>query len=210
MKQIRRLCMLMLLSLVVAGCATTKGSISGGKYQSPLNNFTVALPNWTNLKIRDQNDDNSGSVAFHDDLGNLSAITYLRLPADSDATFKDHEKRYAAYRDYFNNVAVPAFSSRAAKGMRTVREELLDDGKNKVYFALIDLPEGSTLADSKKNQRFDAIKGLLIFDRNGFIYMVENEMSSVFGRVDPSTLTTQQLEALQETLKRLKDSMVFK
>jgi hypothetical protein len=94
--------------------------------------------------------------------------------------------------------------------MHTVREELLDDGKNKVYFALIDLPEGSALVDSKKNQRFDAMKGLLIFDRNGFIYMVENEMSSVFGRVDPSTLTAQQLGALQETLKRLKDSMTFK
>ncbi len=210
MKQIHCLCMLMLLSLVVAGCATTKGTVGGGKYQSPLNNFTVALPNWTNLKIRDQNDDNSGSVSFHDDLGNLSAITYSRLPADAATTFRDSEKRYAAYRDYFNNVAVPVFSSRAAKGMRTVREELLDDGKNKVYFALIDLPEGSALLDSKKNQRFDAMKGLLIFDRNGFMYMVENEMSSVFGRVDPSTLTAQQLEALQETLKRLKDSMVFK
>ena len=210
MKQSYRLCMLMLLSLVVAGCATTKGTAGGGKYQSPLNNFTVALPNWTNLKIRDQNDGNSGSVSFHDDLGNLSAITYLRLPADAVTTFKDDEKRYAAYRDYFNNVAVPVFSGRAAKGMRTVREELLDDGKNKIYFALIDLPEGSALADPKKNQRFDAMKGLLIFDRNGFIYMVENEMSSVFGRVDPSSLTAKQLELLQEALKRLKDSMVFK
>lgn len=210
MKQSYRLCTLLLLSLFVAGCATTKGTVGGGKYQSPLNNFTVALPSWTNLKIRDQNDDNSGSVSFHDDLGNLSAITYSRLPADAAATFKDHEKRYAAYRDYFNNVAVPAFSSRAAKGMRTVREELLDDGKNKVYFALIDLPEGSALADPKKNRRFDAIKGVLIFDRNGFIYMVENEMSSVFGRVDPSTLTAQQLGALQEALKRLKDGMTFK
>lgn len=202
--------MLMLLSLVVAGCATTKGTVGGGKYQSPLNNFTVALPNWTNLKIRDQSDDNSGSVSFLDDLGSLSAITYSRLPADSDATFKDNEKRYAAYRDYFKNVAMPTFSSRAVKGMRTVREELLDDGNNKVYFALIDLPEGSALVDSKKNRRFDAMKGLLIFDRNGFIYMVEHEMSSVFGRVDPSTLTAQQLEPLQETLKRLKDSLTFK
>lgn len=211
MKQTHRLCMLMLLSLFVAGCATTKGTVGGGKYQSPLENFTVALPNWTNLKIRDQNGDNSGSVSFHDDLGNLSAITYSRLPADTATTFKDDEKRYAAYRDYFNNIAVPVFSSRAAaKSIRMVREELLDDGKNKVYFALIDLPEGSALTDPKKNQRFDAMKGLLIFDRNGFIYMVENEMSSVFGRVDPSTLTAQQLGALQETLKRLKDSMTFK
>lgn len=210
MKQSYPLCMLLLLSLAIAGCATTKGTVGGGKYQSPLNNFTVALPNWTNLKIRDQNDDNSGSVSFHDDLGNLSAITYSRLPADSDATFKDNEKRYAAYRDYFNNVAVPVFSSRAAKGMRTVREEFLDDGKNKIYFVLIDLPEGSALADPKKNQRFDAMKGLLIFERNGFIYMVEHEMSSVFGRVDPAALTAKQLEPLQETLRRLKDSMTFK
>lgn len=202
--------MLLLLSLVIAGCATTKGTVGDGKYQSPLNNFTVALPNWSNLKIRDQNDDNSGSVSFHDDLGNLSAMTYSRLSADAATTFKDNEKRYEAYRDYFNNVAVPVFSSRAAKGMRTVREELLDDGKNKVYFVLIDLPEGSALADPKKNQRFDAMKGLLIFDRNGFIYMVEHEMSSVFGQVDPSTLTAQQLKALQETLKRLKDNMTFK
>lgn len=202
--------MLALLSLVIAGCATTKGTISGGKYQSPLNNFSVALPNWINLKIRDQNDANGGSVSFHDDLGNLWAITYLRLSAGSDAAFIDNEKRYVAYRDYFNSIAVPAFSNRTSKGIRTVREEFLGEGKNKIYFALIDLPEGSVLIDPKKHQQFDAIKGLLIFDRNGFIYMVENEMSSVFGRVDPSTLTTKQLEPLQETLNRLKDSIIFK
>ena len=210
MKQTHRLCVLALLSLVIAGCATTNGTIAGGKYQSPLNNFSVALPNWANLKISDQNDANGGSVSFHDDLGNLWAITYLRLPADSDATFTDNKKRYAAYRDYFNSIAVPAFFSRTSKGIRTVREEFLDEGKNKVYFALIDLPKGSVLIDPKKNQRFDAIKGLLIFDRNGFMYMLENEMSSVFGRVDPSTLTTKQLEPLQETLKRLKGSILFK
>lgn len=170
----------------------------------------MALPNWTGLKIKDQNDDNGGNVSFHDDLGNVAAITYSRLSANSAAAFKENEKRDAAYRDYFNTVAMPLFSSRAPKGIHIVREEFLGQDENRAYFALIDLPEGSALADPKKNKKFDSLKALLIFDKNGFIYMVENEMSSVFGRIDPSSLTPTQLEPLQAPLKRLKDSMIFK
>jgi len=210
MKQIHQLFTFVLLSLLVVGCATTKGAVSGGRYQSPLNNFTIALPNWVGLKIQDQNDNDGGRVSFHDDFGNLWAITYLRLPANSETTFKENEKRDTAYSSFLKTYALPSLFSRAPQGARIVREEFLGEGENRVYFAVVSLPEGSVLLDLKQNKRFDSVRGLIIFDKHGFIYMVENEMNNVFSKVDPSSLTPKQLESSQSTLRRVKDSMVFK
>lgn len=208
MKQIHRLFMLVLLSLLVVGCATTKGTISGGRYQSPLNNFTIALPTGMGLKIQDQNDNDGGRVSFHDDFGNLLAITYLRLPAHSEATFKESEKRDTAYSSFLKTYALPSLFSRASQVARLVSEEFLGEGENRLYFAVVSIPEGSVLLDLKQNKRFDSVRGLIIFDKHGFIYMVENEMHNVFR--DLSGLTPKQLESSQSTLRRVKDSMVFK
>lgn len=210
MKQIHRLFMFVLLSLIAAGCATTKGTVSGGMYQSPLNNFSVTLPNWGGLRIQDQNDNEGGRVSFHDDFGNLLAITYLRLPANSESTFKDNDKRDAAYSSFLKTYAVPSLFNRASQGARIVHEEFMGEGENRAYFAVVSLPEGSALVDLKQNKRFDSVRGVFIFDKRGFMYMIESEMNNVFSKVNPSSLTPKQLESSQSTLKRVKDSMVFK
>ncbi len=210
MKQIRWLFIFILLPLIVVGCATIKGTVSGGKYQSPLNNFAVVLPKFAGLKIQDQNDNAGGRVSFHGDFGNLRAITYLRLPANSESTLKDNKKRDAAYSGFLKTYAVPSLFSHASKGTRIAHEEFLGEGENRAYFAVINIPEGSTLVDLKKNKRFDSVRGLLVFDKRGFMYMVESQMNSVFSKVDSSSLKPKQLKSSQSTLKRIKDSMIFK
>ena len=210
MKQVYRLFMFFLLLLIFIGCATTKGKVSGGMYESPLNNFTIELPNWVGLKIQDQNDNEGGRVSFHDDFGNLWAITYLRLPANSEATFKDNEKRDSAYSSFLKTYALPSLFSRASQGTRLLHEEFSGEDQNRVYFAVLSLPEGSPLVDLKQNKRLDSVRGLIIFAKYGFIYMVENEMNSVFSKVNPSSLSTKQLESSHSTLSQIKDSMVFK
>lgn len=195
---------------------TTKGTVSGGRYQSPLNNFIIELPNWPGLKIQDQTDNEGGRVSFHGDFGSLWALTYLRLPANSDSTFKDNEKRDSTYSNFLKTFAVPSLFSPASQGTRIVHEEFLGERENRAYFAVVSTPEGSALVDLLQNKRFDSVRGLLIFHKRGFMYMVESEMNSIFSTVvdssslDPSSLDPQQLESSQSTLKRLKDSVVFK
>lgn len=211
MKQIHCLFVFALLSLIVVGCATTNGRILGGRYYSPINNFTLELPNWLGMQIEDGNFDNAGGrVSLHGDMGNLWAITCLRLPANAESTLKDDEERDAEYSRFLKNFAMPSLFRQASKDARIVHEEFLGESENRAYFAVVSIPEGSAMFDLKKNKRLDSLRGLLIFDKRGFMYMVESEMDNIFSEVDPSSLNPKQLESSQSTLKRVIDRMVFK
>ena len=205
------------LVVVCMGCAstqrgaTTKGTVSGGRYQSPLNNFIIEIPNWPGLKIQDENDNMGGRVSLHGDFGSLWAITYLRLPVDSESYLKDNEERDNAYSGFLKNFALASVFRQAFPATQIVHEEFLGEGENRAYFAVVSIPEGSALVDVLRDKKFDSVRGLLIFDKHGFMYMLESEMNSAFSRVDdPSSLDSQQLESSQSALKRLKDSVVFK
>jgi hypothetical protein len=103
-----------------------------------------------------------------------------------------------------------------------VHEEFLGDGENRVYFAVVYLPEGSstevsTMVEPRQIRKFDSVRGLIIFDTRGFMYMVENEMSPFVlqimpraSQVNPSSLTARQLESSLAELRRIKGSMVFR
>lgn len=213
MKQIHWLFMFVLLSLIVVGCATTKGTIWGGRYQAPLNNFTIAVPNFIGLKIDDgKYGTYGGRVSFHGDFGDLWAVTYLRLPENSALTFKDNEKRDAAYSGFLKNFAVGSLFSHVDPETRIVHEEFLGEGENRAFFAVVSMKEGSAMFDVKQNKRLDSIRGLLIFHKRAYLYMVESEMNEafIFDKMDPYSLNREQLESAQSTLKRIKGSMVFK
>ncbi len=212
MKKIHRLLIFVLLSLIVVGCSSLKGTVSGDRYQSPINNFTIEIPKFPDMKIQDEynKEQETGRVSFLNGfLGGHWAITYLQLPANSEANFKDNEKRDAVYSDFLKSFAIPSLFSTVSQDTRIVHEEFLDEGENRAYFAFVFIPEGSMMIDVKQNKRLDSLRGLLIFDKRGFMYIVEQESPS-FGGVDLSSVTPDQIESSQTILKRIEDRMVFK
>ena len=182
----------------------------GGKYQSPLNNFSITLPNWVGLKIQDQNDNEGGRVSFLDDFGNLWAVTYLRMPTDSSSVFGDPDRHDRAYRGFVSDYAMPVLFRKSVPDSSVVKDEFIDARGIRVYFVVVNIPGASNILDPKKNQRLDSIRGLMVFDKNGFIYMLETEMNSVFSPTYASSLTAKQVERAQATLVRIKESMTFK
>ena len=212
MKKIHRLLMFVLLSLIVVGCSSLKGTVSGDRYQSPINNFTIEIPNFADLKIQDtyDNEQEFGRVSFTSGFfWGLWAITYLQLPANFETTFKDNEKRDSVYSDFLKSFAVPSLFSPVSQDTRIVHEEFLGEGENRAYFAVVFIPEGSTMVDLKQNKRLNSLRGLLIFDKLGFMYMLEQESGSL-GWDPPRSVTPDEIESSQTILKRIKDGMVFK
>jgi len=211
LKQIHWLLIVAVLSLSVVRFANagTKETVSGDTYQSPLANFTVPLPSWQGLQISDKSDSDSGRVTFFADLGQLRAVTYLRNPADSESVFKG-EERDTAYKGFLKVYIWPSLYGRAPKGAQIVHEEFVGDGDGRAYFAVVNIPEGSTLTDVKVNKRRDSVRGLIIFEKRGFMYMVEQEMNSISSAVTATALTSGQLESLRTDLKKVRDSMIFK
>ena len=217
MRLILRLFVFAVLPFVYIGCATTKEPVSGGVYQSPLKNFTVVIPIvGPGLKIQDRNDNKGGRVSFLNDFGSIVAITYSRLPNDLEPELKDNKKRDAVYSGFLKTVVVPRLFSRVSPDARVVHEEFRDDDDNRAFFSVVSLPGGSVFVDEKQNKRLDSIRGLLIFHKGDFIYMLENEMglTNIFvNKVNPPSmapLTPKQLEMTQSTLNQIKGTMVFK
>src|SRR5262245_3611196 len=74
---------------IAAGCQSTTGQVSGGRYTAPEELFSLPVPRLgPGLDVEDgisTNPDNglrSGFVSFHDDFGNVRSITYEEAPAD--------------------------------------------------------------------------------------------------------------------------------
>jgi hypothetical protein len=191
---------LLLLSLALTGCATTKGRISNDRYYSPLDNFDMPIPSWTGLRIQDEYDETGGSVSFHGDFGGLTSVYYLRLPPDKRAILIDPKSMDAAYSSTLHGYAMPQLFRKTSPRSSILHEEFLGEGVDRAYFAVVKLPEGSTLVDAKTGRRLDATRTLLIFGYGEFLYMVTTQ----------TEWTIAQREMIVDNLRKITASMAFK
>ncbi|GAA0852912.1 hypothetical protein [Aliiglaciecola litoralis] len=207
-----RIFVYLLLNLMVISCAgiSIKGKVEDGHYYSPLNNFSVPLRKAMGLRIQDQNDADGGRVSFPDDWGYLEAITYVRIPAADSAMFTATETRDQAYRTFISEYAMPVLFRSVSNEAEIIHEEFLGESSSRNYFAIVNIPNGSVTVDVKTNKRLDSVRGLLIFDKKGFIYMLESEMSYAVNPITAASNTSKQIGRTLTTLQNLKDSMIFK
>ena len=201
---------LLIVSLVAAGCATTKGKISNGNYDSPMGNFSLSLPNFAGLKVQDEKDEYGGRVSMHGSFGGQQAVTYLRLPESVNFLHQDSAEKDAAYRSFVTDVMMPELFVRASPQAKIIHEEYLYKDDKRAYFAVVNIPEGSVLVDMKNNKRLDSVRGLLVFSKNGFMYMLESEMNSILSPINPSNLSRKEIEFSQASLNEIRNSITFK
>jgi hypothetical protein len=206
--------MLGLLCTGGLGGAIAAGKVSDGVYFSPLNNFTIPVPNWRGLKIQDRNDDDFAIVSFLD-RGDFPAapqsIATLRLTADVEPIFLDPSKRDAAIQGFLTGFVVPNLFQNVSPQTAIVHGEFLDEGERRLHFAVAHIPEGHAfLRNPKKGKQEDSVSGLLIFHNRGFMYMVRVEMKTLFNvGLNPSSLSPKDLESAQKSLLRIMGTMKF-
>lgn len=210
-----------LASAISMGCTTVvappraaAGKVADGLYYSPLNDFTVPVPDWRGLRIQDRSDNDFAIVSFLDrsDLpAPLWSVASLRLTPDVEPIFNDPSKRDAAYRSFLADFAMPHLFRNVAAQTTIVHEEFLDETDGRFYFAVVNIPEAHTaLRDPKKGKQADSVSGLLIFHHKGFMYMVRNEMKTIFNaNLNPSSLSSTDLESARKTLRRIKGTVRF-
>lgn len=204
-----------LICLVVVGHAgaATKGRVVEGRYHSPLDNFSMPLRKAMGMRIQDDNDADGGRVSFPDDWGYLEAVTYLRVPVEATAALDDPEQRDAIYRSFINDYAMQTLFLPASPQTAVVRDEFIEAGGGQAYFVIVNIPGASAMIDAKKKKRtkprLDSVRALLVFDKNGFMYMLESEMNYSVSPTSASSLSTSQLERAQDNLRKLKESMTF-
>jgi len=201
-------------ALGLAGCAglPTKGRVAGGRYQSPMNNFSIALPALSDAQVEDRVEPEvnpiGGSVIFRAATGEFWLVDYMRLPEGFAARLNTPDKQDEAHRRYLARYALSGVDG-ASPQSAVVKEEALEADGARAYFAVINIPEGSRLIDGKTNRRLDSVRGLLVFDRDGYMYMLGCEMNFAGHRVDAAELTDEQVKDAQATLELMKGNMAF-
>jgi len=182
-----------------------------GRYLSPIDNFSVPVPKGIGQRLQDENDKNGGSVSFHDDFGSLRSIFYIRL---SPATLKiqnDSEKQRANLKSFLGDYAMRWLIRPISPDASILHEGHLNMGNDNAYFALISIPSGSTLFDAKADKRHDTKRGVLIFVKNKFLYMLSSgENPSVFDLGKPAKSLDRLIKQEKKKLLSFKSEIIFK
>ena len=196
--------------LLISGCfgLLLKGKVTENRYYSPMNNFSIALPGLMEMKIEDQSDYAGGGVTFRGSNGMFWLVNYRKLTDDVASKYGSPDKRDEAYRIYVTDVPLRN-AQRFSPNSSIVKDEFIDMHGSRRYFAVLNIPEGSRLVHPVTNRRFDSVRGMLVFEKNGFIYMLGWEMNYVGHPTYASRLTDKQIGEAKETLGRIEDSMIF-
>lgn len=171
--------------LFLAGCAATRGGSSSKIYTAPKGNFTLPVPAmglFGGTTVQDQADEEIGYVSFHGDLGKVKSITYLKLPSTWVDDFADLAIREAALRGFLHDYAMPVLFEPVSPVTEILAEDLLGAPAQSEYFAVVKIPEGSTLEDAKTGRRLESTRALLIFPRGEYMYMLSYASDLIFNK----------------------------
>ena len=184
---------------------------AGKSFDSPLGNFSVPAPAGMGARTQHQGDKDGGIVAFHDDFGSYRSVFYLRLSPRSLELRADEQSHRRNLEEFFKIYAMERLFIPAAPGASQLHGEHLMFGKESAYFALVNLPLGSTMFNARANKRFDTRRGMLVFAFGNFIYMVgSGENPSVMQLGAPVPALEQLVQAERDKALAFAAGMVFK
>lgn len=176
-------------------------------YEAPLGNFTVIIPVSPDKggKVQSQ----EGSVGFSDDFGMLLRIDYYHTPPE-----QVEEMESLGQEEYFRSILLDKYIPQAIVAnlsTATVEHtEYLTDESAGGYFALVNMPGGSTISKQENNghaKRFDAYRGILAFMEGDFIYIVSSQRS--FFEDDTPKSVMEEAEAIKSNILDFIDTIEF-
>ncbi|MEH2305378.1 hypothetical protein [Nostoc sp.] len=176
-------------------------------YQSPLGNFTVPIPVDPEQGGRIQSQE--GVVGFSDDIGTLLRIDYYPFPLE-----QLEELESVGQEEYLQTILVDKYVPQAifanVPDASVEYTEYLEDTLRGAYYALIDMPKGSTISKQENNGtaiRLDAYRGLLTFISGEFLYIVSSQHSFLDGET-PDSLE-EEAEDIKESILEFVETIEF-
>jgi hypothetical protein len=176
-------------------------------YESPSGIFTVPVP--VNLQQGGRIDTQEGAVSFSDDFGTFFRIDYNSLPPQQmDDLESVGQEEYL--RSILLNKYVPSAIAANLPDASVDYTEYLPNTLEGAYFALVNMPEGSTIPKAGNNgtaAKCDAYRGLLAFISGDFLYIVSNQRSFFDGETPGSV--KQEAEGLKQKIIGFVDTIEF-
>ncbi|MFN6514284.1 MAG: hypothetical protein RMY29_007265 [Nostoc sp. CreGUA01] len=176
-------------------------------YESPLGNFTVPVPVDPENGGRIQSQE--GVVGFSDDIGTLLRIDYYPFPLE-----QLEELESIGQQKYLQSILVEKYIPQAilanVPDASVEYTEYLADTLSGSYYALVDMPKGSTISKQENNGtavRLDAYRGLLTFIGGEFLYIVSSQHSFLNGEAPDSI--EEEAEYIKENILEFVETIEF-
>ncbi|MEH2245609.1 hypothetical protein [Nostoc sp.] len=176
-------------------------------YESPLGNFTVAIPVDPHQGGRIQSQE--GVVGFSDDIGTLLRIDYYPFPLE-----QLEELESVGQEEYLQTILVDKYVPQAifanVPDASVEYSEYLEDTLRGAYYVLIDMPKGSTISKQENNGtaiRLDAYRGLLTFISGEFLYIVSSQQSFLEGETPDSV--QEEAEDIKQSILEFVETIEF-
>lgn len=168
-------------SLVLVGsCSSLKGEIANDRYTAPNGAFSFAVPNYAFETMANEEYDeeaNAGAISFHGASGGLRSVHYAQVPDDMATVLRDSAGKKQGYSSWLHGVAMPFIFEPVSNQCRILHEEFSSIGGDMALFAIVIIPEGATIIDLKTGKRLDSNRGLLIFFKAGYLYMLSSQIA---------------------------------
>lgn len=176
-------------------------------YESPLGNFTVPIPVDAQQggKIQSQ----EGVVGFSDDFGTLLRIDYYPIPPEQLEEL-DSKDRQEYLRSIMVDKYVPQAILQNLPEAAIKHTEYQEQGELDYYYALVDMPHGSTISQQNNNgtiTRLNAYRGLISFIQDDFLYIVSSQRSFFNG--DTPDSIEEEAENIKESILNFVETIEF-
>ncbi|MBW4590084.1 tellurite resistance TerB family protein [Aetokthonos hydrillicola Thurmond2011] len=175
-------------------------------YESPLGNFIVPIPVDPQHGGRVQSQE--GVVGFSDDFGTLLRIDYYPIPDEDEDIGSSKQEEYL--RSTLLDKYIPQAIVANLPGASVEYTEYLEDNLEGAYFALVNMPQGSTISKTGNNgtaTRLNAYRGLLAFRESDYLYIVSSQRS-FFEEESPSSFKAE-AEGLKQKILEFVDTIEF-
>ena len=137
-------------------------------YESPAGNFIVPIPVDPQHGGRVQTQE--GVVGFSDDFGTLLRIDYYPITSEEEQMHSSKQEEYL--RSILLDKYIPEKIVANLPEASVEYTEYLEDAVEGAYFALVNMPQGSTVSKTGNNgtaTRLNAYRGLLAFKENDYL-----------------------------------------
>lgn len=153
------------LSLSLMSMKTRKGKIKEGRYYSANGSFSFVPPSiMMKPTINEEVDNDLVTTYIQDDFGTLVRLEKLTLPEEYIQIIREKEQEFLD--GFFEEGLLPHFQAVVpdAKVLDHEMVKLSEDREGS--FTMVDMPKGSLLVSKQTKERFDSMRGVLIFFAN--------------------------------------------
>lgn len=190
--------------VVISGCASPTRIIDG-RYYDPSGSYSFATPvamydkSMTEKKL----DQNRDFVSFQDPFGHLVRFEITKFPHDEILAISDKPEELEKLLELIFKDCVLAAISQQYPNVKISQQNIENiEGIGTAYFAIINIPNGSTLIDLNHNQRLDSKRGYLLSFCENHLVVISNQESSL------AEFAEQHCDVKVDRVKKMYDELV--